>query len=249
MPWLRITSLRQIQATVKSGCSTSTRRYCASASAEPARVAIDFGQSATPLETAECRVIADGHLPARRPFEQLPQTGFGRGKFAAFLEQLPLVKTEFGVVGVNGTPGPGERECLIPVTQVAETADHQDVAFADDRQRRRGDLEESPQDRQCLLGVAHQVPGPAQMKQRHRVVGVLGVLCLQQAKVPVELAPALDRVLIAVVVDRHVGRPRHAPETLDRRQDLLVNAALPADLRMAAEQADMLDLGGRAGLA
>ena len=74
------------------------------------------------------------------------------------------------------------------------------------------------------------------MKQRAGVVRLLGVLQLQEAQVPLQLAMFLGLVLIAGVIDGDIGPAGDAAGALDCGPDLLVDAVLPANLRQVAKE-------------
>jgi hypothetical protein len=69
----------------------------------------------------------------------------------------------------------------------------------------------------------------AEVEQRERVVGRVGVLQVQQAQVALQLRAPQGGVLVAGMVDDHVGPAHFAAVVPDGGQDLLVDAVAPAD--------------------
>ncbi len=81
---------------------------------------------------------------------------------------------------------------------------------------------------------------PAQVEQNIRLIGMLGVIELEQAQIALQLPPRGGRVLIAHVVNDDIGPANVGGSALEGRQDLLVNAIAPAMLGTIAKQPHMI---------
>ena len=76
------------------------------------------------------------------------------------------------------------------------------------------------------------------------MIGLLGPLQLQQPQVALLLALPQGGVLVADMLDDHVRKADFDPEPAQGRQDLLVHAMFPAELRMPPEEPHMIYGGG-----
>ncbi len=119
-------------------------------------------------------------------------------------------------------------------------------SLANDGVARLRPLQALPQVRHRLGAPAQPLVGPAQVKEDKRIVGVLGLVQLQEAQVALELAAFQGRVLVAGVLDDDVGPADVGPQPPQRRQALLVHPVLPAHVRMVAEEPHVIDIHGRA---
>src|SRR5262249_54650356 len=109
------------------------------------------------------------------------------------------------------------------------------VQFPQRRRRRPRVLEGFLESRERLRRASEVEQRPSEVEECETVVRAFAEIQLKEAQIPVKFALACGRVLIADMIDDDVGPAHAAADAVDRRQDLLVNAIVPSNLRQIAE--------------
>ena len=78
------------------------------------------------------------------------------------------------------------------------------------------------------------------------MIGLFGVFQEQQAEIALAFALPDSPILVAGMIDDNVRELYGAAGAANGRQDLLVDPMFPANARVIAEKADMIDYRGRA---
>src|SRR5262249_27994485 len=108
-------------------------------------------------------------------------------------------------------------------------------------------LETAAQIRERFRGLISLFVRPTEIEVDERLVGVLREIKLEQAEVPLLLARTKFGILVADMMNCDVSVVHHATEPADGRQDLFMDAILPADVGMIAEEPDVVDYRGDSG--
>src|SRR4051812_30340135 len=90
-------------------------------------------------------------------------------------------------------------------------------------------------------GLAEVERRPTEVEGRERIGRPTLVVELDKANVPLEFFLANGVLEVSGVIDDDVGRDDDAAEAADRREDLLVDAIVPADVGMVREETDLLE--------
>jgi hypothetical protein len=90
------------------------------------------------------------------------------------------------------------------LAQLAMTLHDQGVKLADDGVARLRACQAALQERQRLAYLAQLLKHATQVEERERIVGMLGILQVQEPQIALQLAPPQGRVLVADVLDHHL---------------------------------------------
>src|SRR5439155_26831846 len=167
---------------------------------------------------------------------------------AAAQQQLPFEEEQLSVVGIAGAASAASGQGLVGLTEAAMPIGQQGVELTDDGVGGMRPLQAALQQRQRFGSAALLQVVPAEVEQHVGVVGAVAGVELEQAQVALQLAAARGGILVAGVLDDHVGEADVGAAAAQGGQDLFVDAAGPADIGAVAEEANVLDEGGHTGI-
>ena len=216
---------------------------------QPPLLAIDLAQKEMGLVALHPLVRA-GEVDAGRHRQQLPKLGLGPAQIALVSQQDRLPEQQFGFFGELLPSGTTRGQGLGELAELVVRAGDECPELAEDAVIGVRQLQAAAQVGQRLGGLAPAQVDRGEVEMDERLVWLFLEFQEQEAQVPLHLAFLERRLLKAGVVDDDVGMTQVATGGADRRQDLLVDAVLPADRRVVTEQADVVDDRGgvRGGL-
>lgn len=94
----------------------------------------------------------------------------------------------------------------------------------------------APEKLDCLWQAAKFLVNAAQIEQRERILRLVLMIQLQESQIALQLTLPQGGILVASMVDLHIGPADLAAQTPDRRQNLLVYAVLPDGWSEYAEE-------------
>ncbi len=210
----------------------------------PALLVEEHAQMVAGLVAAQAGIQAGEVRPGLDRQQHAPGQ-LGPAVVAVRLQQDPFVEQQLAIIGEARPARPAPGQGVAWLAELLTGLGDEAIQLADDAGGRIGPAQALMQVGEGTPGLVQGVVGPAQVEEGEGFVGLLGFLQVQEAQVTLVLLGAGGRVGVAGVVDAEVGEAHPMTQATDGGQDLFMDAVLPADVGMVAEEAALIDQGGR----